>query len=252
MKYYLLKIQCLLLLLPLLGSAQQSEKVHLYDTCLITSVNDYNRLVKYFLMEGTDVKYLYKVDVMQLANLKVNFGFEHKVSQHSSLQYTLLYTYLDDTYGLFSQNPRLHHSAFYIDYKYFHNLKSREKMRKNTKRFSGNYFCIGINSYINYYSNPVQNTYSNKLVGDYSLCQLGYGDILDKVGLNDFAYIPQESAVFISGGYGLQRSIGKIGFVGAELKMGIGTDFDFSKTYFLPEINIKAGFAISSLKTLKQ
>jgi len=61
-------------------------------------------------------------------------------------------------------------------------------------------------------------------------------------------HAPRESTGFLNIGYGLQRRIGNIGYVKSEIKMGFGTNKNFDCLYFMPEINIKAGFAISSFK----
>lgn len=218
--------------------AQDSTEHSLYsqDTCIATTVNEYDKLLKYFILEKTEINQLYKIDLLALGRKHFNFAYEHKLGTNYSMEYEA--TYSQFLYSINNNLPKSYYDAQHFivlsaNIKYYHNFHNRIKKGKNTNGFSGNYFLIGAN--IRAILDKPANWYPHLQYDENTIFTFGKMEIPDNM-------------VFLSLGYGIQRKIGKIGYWATEAKIGFGSNKDFS-TYYIPvELNIKAGFAISSLK----
>ncbi len=230
------------------------------DTCVPATVDDYNRLVKYFMQEKADVKSLLKFDLMQYALLRPNIAYETRIKNNLNAEFFFLFEMID-LFGL-RDYTQLQMQLFVLtsDFKYYHNTKSRIEKGKNTNGFSANYFSFGAGTYIFIYDNwncRINN--DGKLIRDNFFIinnhpHLPYNtpkDKSNKIVWRNKKYDPNESIAFVRVGYGIQRRVGNIGYVATDFNFGFGTNMDFSRLYLMPEFSIKAGLAISTSKRNK-
>lgn len=222
-----------------------------------SDTSQYNKMLKYFLLEKTDVKKLFKIDLIQLALKRPNFSFEKKLPNNSSVEIECLASlYYPGNYrgNIFDFN--LSEKVFYFninsDYKYYYNTKKRTLKGKNTNGFSANYISIGLSAHLNFYDKGYYKIFNDGIIRDKYVYDNPWNDINppshNKVQFVFGKHEARENTGYIKFGYGLQRRIGNIGYASAELKLGFGSNEDFSTLYIMPEINIKAGFAIKSFK----
>ncbi|MBI9069137.1 MAG: hypothetical protein JEZ09_17710 [Salinivirgaceae bacterium] len=234
------------------------------DTCIATTFNEYDRMLKYFINEKKEINNLYKIDLFQLALLKPNFNLEHKLTKNSSFEFEASFSahnkyqggsYQISGFSMGTNTINIIKLNIGADIKYYYNLNQRSNKGKITTGFSGNYFSAGLMTYLSFYSSSTFNKNNNGQINPngYYLPFESYTDHT-KEGLHWIFGNPifYESIASLRFGYGLQRRIGNIGYFGAEAKLGIGTNKSLSNLYIMPEINVKAGFAISSFKNLKR
>lgn len=204
---------------------------HSADTCVPANTSDYNRLIKYFLEDHKEVKQLFKLNMMQAAYGRLNLSYERKIGEKFSIEPELtigLPFSFHSTHGILYLLPE-------VNLKYYHNFNKRAFNGYNTNGFSGNYFTFGIAAHINRFG-------ENNFVNHPSY------DTNSRYLLRTNKHSANENIISTTLGYGIQRRIGNIGYACIEGKMGFGTNKNFNKLYLTPELNIKAGFAISKLK----
>lgn len=236
---------------------ESSKNTQLADTCVPATVDDYNRLIKYFMAEKEETKQLFKFDLIQYALFRPNIAYERKIKNNLNVELAFLFDYAQ------SQNPNVTFLSNMLlfaptaDLKYYHNLKQRKEMGRNTNGFSGNFISFGMGSYIFKYSNEYYKENKNGvIINNYQRIgeindHLPYNNTLKKENTTVWRnkkYAPNESIAFIWVGYGIQRRIGNIGYVATDFNFGVGTNYDLSRLYLMPEFSIKAGFGISSFK----
>lgn len=216
------------------------EYAHSADTCVPANVNDYNRLIKYFMAEKEDVKQLYKINMMQLPYFRLNPAFETRLGDNSSIQFEFNTGIAANTFN----SPNCLFFFPEINIKHFHNYKSRQQLGKNTNGFSGNYITYGIEA--NLYNSFGSYTVAND--GSHIDSWRNYTPISEddfSIVFRNSKYTPNENAFAFKLGYGLQRRIGNIGYISAFARLSIGTNSQLNRVYFTPDLGIKAGFAIS-------
>ncbi len=245
----------LLFLKPIYAQQNTIEYTQSADTCVPASVDDYNRLVKYFIKEKADVKQLYKFDLLQFALFRPNIAYETRIKNNLNAEFFFLYDY-DGVGGSNSPfNVQMHLIALTTDLKYYYNTNNRIKKGKNTNGFSANYFSFGMGAYLFSYNSSY---YNKNLDGKLLEYYYQYKDINahlpynipknqdNKIVWRTKKYEPNESIAFVRIGYGIQRRIGNIGYVAADFNFGFGTNSNFSRLYLMHEFSIKAGLAFSS------
>ncbi len=257
---YSLIIVLLLLLNKTYAQQNNDAQIQSSDTCVPASVDDYNRLVKYFMQEKADVKSLLKFDLMQYALLRPNIAFETRIKNNLTSEFFFLFD-MDELSGSFDvANAQMHLFALTSDLKYYHNTNNRIKKGKNTNGFSANYFSFGVGAYIFLYDKwNYTKDVDGKLIRQYGMWyndnnHLPYNtpkDESNKIVWRNKKYDPNESIAFVRVGYGIQRRIGNIGYVATDLNFGFGTNKAFSRLYLMPEFSIKAGLAISTSRKNK-
>ncbi len=225
------------------------------DTCISTTVNEYDRLLRHVIPDKKEITRLYKVNLFKLARQKLNFSIEHALNKKFTLEHEAVFHIVGySNYKLFTQietmsfskfsNKTLYYLTLSSNLKYYHNLDNRIARGKNTNGFSGNYFITGFTIKAAFY--------------DTDIWHLGCSGYLSPNSYD--SYFEKHNPIFVLTGdntesygcfmfgYGLQRRIGNIGYWGAEAKIGIGTNKFFDTVYIPVELNLKVGFALSSLK----
>lgn len=233
-----------------------------------TTSDQYDKILKFFVQEKEEVKQLFKVNLFQVALLRPNFSYERKLSEKFSLE-------LEGTLALYSRPYDNYAARFYLDgpnitylnlnstLRFYHNIDKRKRKGKKTNGFSANYFSFGLSSHISFYNDYYYGIYDN---GDFFVKRTLYGynyyhdpnDIplpgdykAEKVQIIGGKHVPRENIYYSKFGYGFQRRIGNIGYWGGEFKLGIGTNNRMNILYITPEVHLKAGFALSSLRRKK-
>ncbi|MDA3893544.1 MAG: hypothetical protein PF517_17915 [Salinivirgaceae bacterium] len=233
-----------------IAQIESLEYAHSGDTCVPATTEDYNRLIKYFMAEKEDVKQLYKINLMQIAYLRINPSFERKLTDNTSLEFEF-------NFGRSPYSYRSPGSTFLfpeINYKYYYNKNKRQEKGKNTNGFSGNYLALGMEANLYFTDISTAKVSNNGMLykTNHYFDNYDDGDPFTTHFQNTVyrvsKFIPNENVYALKIGYGLQRRIGNIGYFSAEAKMAIGSNADFNRLYFTPDLNIKAGFAISRLK----
>ncbi len=257
-------ITLVLLLIITKNSIAQNDSVtytESVDTSITTTVNQYDKLLKYFIAEKTDVDRLFKVDLFQLAQGRINLSFEKKISKNVSYHIgNEISLQRVGNYGYKAQSSLMGSGLdilMYIldaDLRYYHNIDKRAKKGKNTIGFSANYFSFGLSANIFYFDNNYSIDKYGSLYNKNSNYPLNQDTdyTTPKIIFRTKKHIPNESIFFAKVGYGLQRRIGKLGYFETGIKLGVGANKSFTKLYLMPEVNVKAGFAISSLKRKKK
>ena len=228
-----------------------------------TTSSQYDKMLKYFLLDKIEVKQLYKVDLFQLALKRPNFSYEKKILNNSSIEIEGLATFYHNTSRNYTyafptfDGPLIYYFNLNIDYKCFYNTNKRIAKGKHTNGFSANYLSVGFSANLFFFNRDdfrINNdgtisflynyiNYPFPLPFDYS-DNTQHSNLELVFGRHEI----RENRGYVKFGYGMQRRIGNIGFVSSEIKLGFGTNKDFSTLYITPEINIKAGFAIKSFK----
>lgn len=258
MKYSKLSLIITLAFISIVKLSAQSDTINYYqsnDTCVATTVNEYDKLLKYFIADKTEINQLYKVDLFQLALGRFNFAYEQRLTQNQSLElsteFSQMYNYNTpqsyySPFDLSNSNMQIQYLSIEADYRIYTNINRRLKNGKNTNGFSANYFTLGFASHSWFYNKDVYMIdWDGRLLPINSQSPTNESaSLLFKFG----KYLPNENLLMIKAGYGLQRRIGNIGYLDAQVKLGVGSNYSFSRLYIMPEVNIKIGFAISSLK----
>jgi hypothetical protein len=229
------------------------------DTCISTSISDYDNMLRHIIPDKKEITHLYKVNLIQLARQNLNFSFEHRIKPKLSLEheatfhilnYYNFYSYYDYTTSpgrsFFDQfsSKSLYYLGLSSKLKYYHNIDSRTKRGKNTNGFSGNYFLTGFKINMAFYDTDLWYIRDDGRLSPYNSYSYAPKTSL-YIMFNEIDY--QESLGYINFGYGIQRRIGNVGFWSIEAKAGIGTNKYFDTIYIPLELNLKAGFALSSL-----
>lgn len=242
----------LFLIFPLSSICQIDTTYYSYtDTCIGVNLSDYDKLLRHIIPEKQEVTRLYKFNLIQYAQKRVNVSFEHKLKNNWSLEYKGVIRVINYKAPLEKKNFDIHipnqNSLYYLvlssNFKYFHNFDKRIKKGKNINGFAGNYFTMGATAKIGLY-NPDKwfiakqgsmTNFYNPTIRPKTM--ISYGKLDDT-----------QSIIYLNAGYGWQRRIGNVGYWSAEAKMGVGTNKYFNTLYLVPEVNIKLGFALTSLK----
>jgi len=241
------------------------------DTCFATTVRQYDKMLKYFIEDKTEINQLYKIDLFQLAMCRFNFSWEQKTGENSSIEPFIQaaaipfrrYSTRINPLNLLNVNaePPVYIVRFGGDFKYYYNTERRLKKGKPVNGFSGNYFSIGASANLSLFDSQWYEI--NEWGGLTSIEQHPWGETEkhvyepprlwsvtpdDKLQGTFGKFHRRESIFSINAGYGLQRRIGNIGYYGGEIKVGYGWNTTFTTQYILVNISFKAGFAISSFK----
>ena len=215
----------------------QNDTIFQEEGQVIQSDEKYDRVYKLFIEDrDREIKHLWKVDLVNLSLLIPNIGIEHKIGKNFS----------SDTY---LKGGFLNASTYYFNidhfyqinlgigvrqmFKYYYNLKRRERLAKRTNGFSGNYLAVSFNASYTKYNIYTSNYYSDITL--YYTTNYGVG-------------------IF----YGIQRRIGNIGYIEGFAGMSVNRNIISINDKFEHQsldnfsLGIKAGFAIDSFKNLKR
>lgn len=272
-----LKTLILALIIPFISYAQE-ETVTIAECEIDTTVNEYDKLLKYFLVEKEEVKRLWKANMVEWAQFHPSISFEQNLGYWSSFELDFLIEpaykkYNDKEFEFILLNSELLLSdieAKYtniqlnLEYRCYITKKRRERLGKTTNGFSGSFLFVGggIAFDDKRTNNPISQehnrTASNKV------------EIIENTMQNYYGY---DFSYNFKSGLGYQRRLGKIGYI--ELKCGIRyrffQDYKFTQnigyfndqlyfrdtalealpelsTEFAPFIDINMGFALKSLK----
>lgn len=237
------------------STTAQNNKTNItnsYDTCINVTINSYDRLLKYIIPEKQEIINLYKLDLIQLALGRANFAYERKINRNQSFQVSTEFYQMKNNnntrsyYPIFTKdesgNRKIKYLSLDIEYRFYNNIDKRLQKGKNTNGFSANYWSIGLASHSWFYNKDIYSfTFDDLFVnGDFNEA--------DKIAAELNKYRPRENILLTKFGYGIQRRIGNIGYFESQFKLGVSTNMSFSRIYPVPEVNIKVGFALSSLK----
>lgn len=241
-----------LLIFSIDAKAQLEKEDNKQDTCIATTVNSYNNMIKYFMAEENETKQLLKVDIIQLAQLRYNLWYEHQVSKKLSFEAGAELCFFEDFDPNYQQKnliPKNDNDMFFApEFKLKYFIKS-----DNNQNFNGQYISFGLSAHIYKFGEPQFVDFFPDGTIDYGHFNLPNKDS----GQSGFQfktnkYSPAESRYLIFAGYGIQQTIGRIGFYGIETKLGFGTNAELTNYYLLPEFKLKAGFSISSIRPNKK
>lgn len=186
----------------------------------------YDQLYKIFLADKTkETKQLWKVDLFPIGQIYPNLTYEYRIGENFSLNTGVIF---EPTIKIFEISQ--YRCQLSEGFRYYYNLKKRERLAKRTSGFSGNFF---------------------ELEGIFTI-------------INEFKWkAPAVYYTSLSFNYGLQRRIGNFGFI--EPKLGYGLMSirikDEEVVVYSEEIKnrpvfpyvvmkLQIGFAISSFKNL--
>jgi hypothetical protein len=198
----------------------------------------YDQLYKMFLADKTkETKQLWKVNLVSLASLTPNLNYERKIGNCFSSITGLSLRFLKANGRIYLADNTDYYKTLYFSssfsqgFRYYYNLKRRNKLAKRTTGFSGNFFEI---EYLLSYSTLF---------------------IFDDKAINP--YEKYKNTLYLK--YGFQRRIGNIGFI--EPAIGIGptllakrnptTNVFQNEIYPSIKVKCKIGFAIDSFNNLK-
>jgi hypothetical protein len=255
----------------------QTETQTITESTADTIENDYDKLLRYFLVEKEEIKRLFKFNIVEWAQFNPTISLEQKVGYWSSFELEFLIapaykTYtdqevkiliVDDNLLLSDIDAKYTDIQLNLDYRFYLTKKRRERFGKLTNGFTGAFFLVGGGiSFDNKISNnPIsQSTY--QLVDDSGLLS----DIKQQYYNYDISYK-------FRSGLGYQRRIGKIGYIefrggvicrffqDYQIKQNIHTLYDkgyYFEPYLVPLekysqevkpfIDINMGFALKSFK----
>ncbi len=254
-------ILLILLIKPASAQVETVEYLQSADTCVQTTLREYSLISKYLVAEKRNQKNLFKLDLIQLAQGRPGFAWEHKLSKKLSFEISTLAGIIFENDLFFLDATRYYHASLIAakrfnlnsDIRYYYNLESREKKNQKAINFSAGYFTFGIGSDIysfdhNYYMpdnggflKPVHTMSDGTWVFAANTQDLG-------VHFGRYKNTLINNKIYTKIGYGLQRRIGNIGYIDAQFKMAFAASTTSSNYYIFPELNIKAGFALSSFK----
>lgn len=246
----------LLLLFTYLNiSAQNDTLYYSYnDTCINTTVNHYDKLLKHIIPEKTETKHQFKTDLLNLSLVRPNIAYETRLRKNTSLSFEAILGVTKSDTNKTSYKPNdwffenipsknsIIHCALSADIRFYHNTKRRIYKNKNTFGFSGNYFSTGVTLKMAFYNSSLWHIDEwGKLYE--------FPDSKKQNKLYSYGKMTNTQSIgYLNFGYGLQRKIGNIGYYGAEFKAGIGTNKYANTLYLAYELNIRAGFSLSSLR----
>jgi hypothetical protein len=247
-----------LFLLGIIQSYGQSDTTYYNynDTCIATSVNQYDKLLRHIIPDKTEVTKQFKVDLLRLSLVQPNLSFETKLKNNITLEIEGILgesTYRKEGYyhhhkllGVpIPDKGSLIYFALSGDTRFYHNINRRIRKGKNTNGFSGNYFSTGLTIKMAFYDTDIWHI--NSYGGLYTYPEIEKNKTMTSLGKMHAT----QSIGYFNLGYGIQRRIGNIGFWGTECKIGIGTNKHFETLYYAFELNARVGFAISSFKRKK-
>lgn len=234
------------------------------DTCISTSISEYDKMLRHIIPDKKEITHLYKIDLVELARQKLNFSFEHSIKPKLSLEHEATFK-ISKYYGYQSyldyKNDK--NSTFFDQFskesffnlslgtniKYYYNIDSRKRRGKNTNGFSGNYLTAGFKVNMAFYDTDLWHIQGNGQITEFNYYYYGSKEKRMFLINNQENW---ESIGYVNFGYGLQRRIGNVGYWSAELKAGVGSNKYFDTLYIPIELKLKAGFALSSLTRKRQ
>lgn len=237
--------------------AQEDSIYYNYnDTCIGTTINHYDKLLKHIIPDKIEINKQFKVDLFRLSLLQPNLSFETRLKNNKTIEVETIigesqwgYYINDGNKSLLNEILPDKHSIFYCtlssDVRHYYNFDRRNRLGKNTNGFSGNYFSTGMTLKMAFYDTDywhISNTGT-----------LRYSPTIEKQNpmFSSGKMHQTQSLGYLNIGYGLQRRIGNKGFYGAEFKTGVGTNKHFETLYIAFELNLRVGFSFSSLKQNK-
>ena len=241
-------------LINILIASSQTDTITYAECEIDTTPNQYDKLLKYFMVEKEDVNHLWKFNAVDWGTFNPSIAFEQRIKGRSSFEVEALlqpnYTKkgirmivaYDPNIDPFSiTNEKRIKFGVNLDYRFYYNRNKREIKGKNTNGFSGNYLFFGGGINV------------SNLASEY---------------INSNRYIHWDLGYAYKAGLGVQRRIGNIGY--ADIKFGLmlenapeyyysnypsGLDIaqpePISSTnivYLIPFIDINLGIALKSLK----
>jgi hypothetical protein len=249
-----------LLVVHSLKAQDDSIKYSYTDTCINTSLNEYDLLLKHIVPNKKEIKRMYKFDLLMLARKQIKLSYEHGITEKMSLEHVLHFS------PFFSKKNTNYTSSFYkplepngdfsfiqdsyypillgTKCKYFLNIDKRKRKGKNTNGFSGNYISAGLQLKLAFYNEKKWKKGNSVHLNSF----------LDSFMTSQPEWVfgtpsPTESLGYITFGYGLQRKIGNHWYLGLDAGLGLGTNKRFSKLVFVPEIQFNLGFAFPIFKS---
>lgn len=257
MKKYLL-MACLFIIFKTVGFSQ-TDTVFIIksDTVFVTEKQD--RMYKYFVEnKEAEIKHLWKINLTNASIFMFNIGYEQRINKFITVEsYFKIGEYSSDDFfstlgranSVYSNHnipSEFHSTSTIIEFeqsmKCYHNFNLREKLGKKTNGFSGNYLAV---------------SFQFKRFYDYDIdYQYNYSGLIRNINLGIK--------------YGLQRRIGRLGYVEAYAGLyyrwesidwhhyststppGETQFWTEHESYLIPTIGIKAGFAIDSFHNLRR
>lgn len=241
------------------NSFSQTDTVYIVKTDTVFVMEKQDRMYKYFLEnKEADIDHLWKLNLTNASILQFNIGYEQRIVKSLTIEgYFKAGEYIDDynistlgransVYTNHNIPSEFHSSGTVLEFeqlfKYYFNLERREKFGKKTNGFSGNYLAT---SFLYKRFQDPEMDYQNNLSNYIQNINLGIK-------------------------YGLQRRIGRLGFI--EAYAGLYYRWESIKwhsysastppsdkrlwteheSYLIPTIGIKAGFAIDSFDNLRR
>jgi hypothetical protein len=201
-----------------------------------------------------EITHLWKVDFVDFSFLKPNLGFEQRLYKSWSIEgiasYGYSYTFVNDFIeDMFNLSPKVEYEISLKDrsfefeqlFKYYFNLKKRERLGLKTNGFCGNYFATSI-------------LYNQRKF-------IGEGYVSNASSFHYFSPINVTQNNFNIGlKYGIQRRIGNFVFI--EFYTGCYINFrtdkfdnvanPYKSQNIYPFVGLRFGFAIGSFDNLKK
>ncbi len=231
-----------------LNTVAQTDTLVIIKTDTVFMPEKEDLMYKLFLENrGVETNHLWKLNLVDLAVLRPNLGYEHRLGRswsvegYGSLGFNgnLELEYEENDPIPFPTNNFDYVIEFEQQFKYYYNLTRRKKIGKKTHGFRGNYVASSF-WYKSSHGESTNNQYYPSI--------FHFNSTQYNAGLK----------------YGLQRRIGNIGYIdfsiGAYYRWESITGYSYSdrteintkNNRVVLSIGIKAGFAIDSFKNLKK
>lgn len=206
--------------------AGQNTRIE-YGEDSTSQAGKYDRIYQMVSEQKVDVNTLIKFDAVQWGQIQPSVTVEQRLWKDLTIEPNITISSLDwsrDGGFDFAFNPNL-------DFKYYFNRSRRERMGKNTIRFSADYILVGFS-----YTLTDDKTFFNYELGDnYIDFEGGESALIDDY----FSYTSWHIM------YGFQRKISNIAYA----DFAIGGERHYFREYgtskIIPTIKIKLGFAMS-------
>jgi hypothetical protein len=246
MKIY---IQIVILSILVIPGFSQTDSIYTVVKDTVIVIDKHDQQYKYFVENReTETKHLWKINLVDIALLMPNFGYEQRLSKSWTVEGYFRYgSKAKMTLIPYDKHPLPDENHSYSSvleleqqFKYFFNLKRREDQGKKTNGFSG----------------------------DFLSSSLWFKQFDDPEITNDTSNALQINHINLGIKYGLQRRIGALGYF--ELSLGFYYRWEIIEwkrtknqmirpeywneynKYFFPVINLKAGFAIDSFDIFRR
>jgi hypothetical protein len=223
----------------------QADTIYIVKTDTVFMQEKNDLMYRLFVEQrGIESNHLWKFNLVDIGLLKPNVGYEHKLGNAFSVEGYLSYGMNYNIYPLYPSNGTYGSNTEQVFefeglFKYYYNLKRRERLGKKTYGFRGNYVAAS----------------------------LWYNQFDDQSLKTDSTNTPSVQLINLGIKYGLQRRIGNIGYI--EFFGGIyyrwetisqwlinssaeHISFSDHNDYIILTIGLRAGFAIDSFDNLRR